>query len=250
MTDELLSLQVAVVSGSPADRDLLRQAAAASKVPIEVIEADGVTSAGRSLAAGVDLVLVDAALGSETVGQVASAARARPKPPFTVLLSPPGSGVPFPTDALAAKPSELEEAKEFIDRAVRVRLPTRVLILDDSATMRSIVRKILAGTRFPLELSEVEQGSEAIELARKVDFDIVFFDYNLPGFSGLETLAEFRRERRNPTFVLITSAQDATLATRARSHGATFLKKPFFPADIEAILCGFYGLRAVNPQRA
>jgi hypothetical protein len=25
---------------------------------------------------------------------------------------------------------------------------------------------------------------------------------------------------------------------------------PFFPADIEAVLCGFYGLRALNPKRA
>jgi hypothetical protein len=37
---------------------------------------------------------------------------------------------------------------------------------------------------------------------------------------------------------------------RARSEGAAFLKKPFFPADIEAVLCGFYGLRGLNPKRA
>jgi hypothetical protein len=36
---------------------------------------------------------------------------------------------------------------------------------------------------------------------------------------------------------------------RARTQGAGFLKKPFFPADMEAVLCGYYGLRALNPQR-
>ncbi len=137
-----------------------------------------------------------------------------------------------------------------MEGSIRVRLPSRVLVVDDSATMRGIVRKILAATRFPLEVSEVEHGSEAIELARKTDFDIVFVDYNLPGFSGLETMAEFRREKRNPTFVLITSTQDEVVAMRARAQGAAFLKKPFFPADIEAVLCSFYGLRALNPQRA
>jgi FixJ family two-component response regulator len=63
-------------------------------------------------------------------------------------------------------------------------------------------------------------------------------------------MAEFRREKRRVTFVLMTSTQDNALAERARSQGAAFLKKPFFPADIEALLCEFYGLRALNPTRA
>jgi CheY-like chemotaxis protein len=219
-------------------------------MPIEIIEADGAVSAGRSIDAGVDLVFVDVALGSETIERVISAARAKTKPPFTVLLSASGAPPPFATDALAIKPSELVEATRLMDRSIRVRLPSRVLVLDDSATMRSIVRKILLATRFPLELSEAEQGAEAIELARKINFDIVFLDYNLPGFTGLETMAEFKREKRNPTFVLITSAQDQAVGARARAQGAIFLKKPFFPADIDAVLCSFYGLRALNPQHA
>ncbi len=35
-----------------------------------------------------------------------------------------------------------------------------------------------------------------------------------------------------------------------RARKALPLKKPFFPADIEAVLCDFYGLRALNPKRA
>ena len=38
--------------------------------------------------------------------------------------------------------------------------------------------------------------------------------------------------------------------TDARAVGAAFLKEPFFPADIENVLCGSYGLRALSPQRA
>jgi CheY-like chemotaxis protein len=250
MTDELFSLRVIVVSGSRGDHDLFRQAASASKVPIEIIEADGAGSACRCLADAVDLVFLDAALAGNEIAQVAAAARRIANPPFTVLLSAPGAAAPFETDALAAKPSHLEEAKRLMESSIRVRLTSRVLVLDDSATMRSIVRKILAAARFPLEVAEAEQGMEAVELARKIDFDIVFLDYNLPGLNGLETMAEFRREKRNPTFVLITSTQDIAVALRARAQGAAFLKKPFFPADIEAVLCRFYGLRALNPQRA
>lgn len=249
MTDELFSLRVIVVSGSGGNHDLFRQAASASKVPIEIIEADGVASANRLIAVGGDLVFLDSALGGGTIAQVTSAARAAAEPPFTVLLSASGTVVPFPTDALAIKPSELEEAKRLVDRSVRVRLPSRVMVVDDSATMRSIVRRILAATRFPLEVTEVEQGGEAIELAREFEFDIVFLDYNMPGFSGLETITEFRRAQRRPTFVLMTSMPSEAVVARARAQGALFLKKPFFPADIETVLCDFYGLRALNPQR-
>jgi CheY-like chemotaxis protein len=249
MTDELFSLRVVVISDSPDDHDLYRQAASASTMPIEIIEAESAAAARRLVIDEVDLVLLDTALTADEIAQVVDAARGASKPPFTVLLSASTAGQPLKSDALAAKPNNLTEAKRLMESSIRVRLPSRVLVVDDSATMRSIVKKILAATRFPLEVSEVGQGFEAIELARKTAFDIVFLDYNLPGFSGLETMAEFLREKRRPTFVLMTSTPDEAIAGRARAHGAAFLKKPFFPADIEAVLCSFYGLRALNPQR-
>jgi CheY-like chemotaxis protein len=250
MTDELFTLRVILVSSAPEDQELFRRAASVSKVPIDVIIAADVASASGTIGAGVDVVFVDNALGDAAITQLHAAARGAAKPPFTVLLSDQGATARFPTDALANKPSGVEAARRLIEGAVRARMPSRVLILDDSATMRSIVRRILSAARFPLELSEAEQGSEAIELARKTDFDIVFVDYNLPGFTGLETMAEFKRERRNATFVLITSTQDETVAVRARAQGAAFLKKPFYLADVEAILCSIFGLRALNQQRA
>lgn len=250
MTDELFSLRVILASGSQRDQDLFRHAASESKVPIEIVEADNAAAVSRSIAAGAELAFLDMALGGEAVAQMTAAARATAKPPFTVLLCPPGTEAAFQTDALATKPSELEEAKRLLDGSTRVRLPSRVLIVDDSTTMRSIVRKILAATRFPLEVTEAEQGGQAIELARRSEFDIAFIDHHLPGLSGLETIAEFRRARHYPVFVLMTSAQDEVVATRARAQGVPYLTKPFFPADMEAVLCGFYGLRALNPKRA
>jgi hypothetical protein len=48
----------------------------------------------------------------------------------------------------------------------------------------------------------------------------------------------------------MTSTATDAIAARARTQGAGFLKKPFFPADIGAVLCRFYGLEALNPDRA
>jgi hypothetical protein len=52
------------------------------------------------------------------------------------------------------------------------------------------------------------------------------------------------------TVVVMSSAQDASLAERVRAQDAAFLKKPFFPADIEAVLTRHYGLSVLNPKRA
>jgi len=75
MADELLSLRIIVVSPSPGDRALFRNAAAAARVPIELVENDGEAAAGRSLA-GADLAFFDTALGGEAVARMVSAATA------------------------------------------------------------------------------------------------------------------------------------------------------------------------------
>ena len=122
-------------------------------------------------------------------------------------------------------------------------------MVDDSATMRSIVGKLLAGVRFPLQVCEAGEGFAALKMVRDHAIDLVFMDYKMPGFSGLETIAEFKRERRRVHVVLMTSLADPSLDVRASEMGAGFLKKSFYPADIEAALCRFYGLRALNPKR-
>jgi DNA-binding response OmpR family regulator len=138
----------------------------------------------------------------------------------------------------------------LIERSIRLRLTSRALIVDDSPTMRSIVRKLLAATRFPLEISEADEGFAALKQVGEAGIDLVFLDYNMPGFSGIETLAEFKRLKRRVDVVIMTSDDDESLPGRAREYGAAFLKKPFYPADIDAVLCRFYGLRAFNPRRA
>jgi CheY-like chemotaxis protein len=251
MKHELVSLRMLVVSQSSDYQDLLRQAALASSVPIDMTVAENATSGRHFFAGGADLIFLDGALSEEEIARAVAAARAARRPPFTVLLVAPRAVVaPFAADALATKPFRLEEAKRLIERTARVRLPSRVLVVDDSSTMRSIVRKILIATRFPLDVTEVDEGLTALKLASETEYDLILMDYNMPGFTGLETLSEFKREKRRVNVVLMTSAQNDAVAERARDLGAVFLKKPFFQSDIEAVLCRFYGLLALNPQRA
>jgi CheY-like chemotaxis protein len=251
MSDELLSLRLVLVSNSPEDCDLFRQAGASTAVPIDVVAADCGAAASREIGIGADLIYLDEGLDHGEIKQILGAVRAARNRPFTVQLTgSPNGAEPFEADALAGKPARLEEAKRLVERSIRVRLPSRVLVVDDSPTMRSIVRKLIGGRGFPLEVSEASEGFAALKEVRSGAIDLVFVDHNMPGFSGLETISEFRREKRRVSVVLMTSQPDESLPGRAREEGAAFLKKPFYAADIDAVLCGFYGLRALNPKRA
>jgi CheY-like chemotaxis protein len=250
MSDVLLSLRLVMVSHSAEDHALFRQAAASAATPVEVVTADSAAVAHDKLA-GADLLYLDTGLSPDEIKAAVAAARAARNPPFTVQLIGQGRGVePLETDAVADKPGRVEEARRLISRSMRVRLPSWVLVVDDSSTMRSIVRKILAGIRFPLEVCEASEGLAALKMVREHAIDLVIIDYNMPDFSGLETIAEFKREKRRVDAVLMTSIADQSLAVRASEAGVGFLKKPFYPADIEAVLCRFYGLRTLNAKRA
>ena len=82
-------------------------------------------------------------------------------------------------------------------------------------------------------------------LASKVvpGVDVVFLDYTMPGLNGLATLGELKRAKPDVDVIIMTSAQDLAIADRALRAGASaFLQKPFYPADIDAVLYSRYGL--------
>ncbi len=231
ISDNLVSLRLIIVSRSTEDHELFRQAAASAATPVEILTVDSAAAVHGKLA-GADLLYLDNGLPGDDIEATVAAARAARNPPFTVQLGACAADS-FATDAIADKPERPEEARRLVNRSMRVRLPSWVLVVDNSTTMRSIVRKILASVRFPLEVCEASEGFAAIKMVRDHVIDLVFMDYNMPGFSGLETIAEFKREKRRVNVVLMTSLADPSLEVRAREMGADFLKKPFYPADIE-----------------
>ena len=118
-----------------------------------------------------------------------------------------------------------------------------MLIVDDSGTTRAVVRKILSASRFALDMHEASEGIAALGEIGSGNFGLVFLDYNMPGLNGFETLSEIKRTAPNVSVVMMTATVDNKIADRAHSSGAlAFLKKPFFPADIDAVLERHYGL--------
>jgi CheY-like chemotaxis protein len=250
MSGDLLLLRVLAVSASGTDRDLLRRAAGAIAVPVDVLGADSRHAAARLLAAGdVDIVLVDAAMPLADRTAITAAARAAKSQPFVILTRAPANATAeeaddAEADGVAGKPADLSAAQALLECCVRVGLPARVLVVDDSKTMRGIVRKILSASRFRLEIAEVREGIEALKQIGSGRFDLVILDYNMPGLNGVETLSEIKRQHPSLGVIMMSSTPDAAVAERARAAGAAaFLKKPFYPSDIDAVLYAMVGLR-------
>ena len=245
MSGDLVSLRMLVIAAARPDQELWRQAAAMASVPIEFAVHEA-TSAPSALAKnGADICVVDAHFARADKAAVIKAARAAQSKPLVFVSAPRGTARYDGVDGMLAKPGNVDEAASWSRSASGARFPTRVLIVDDSGTMRSIVRKILSASRFALDIHEAAEGIAALNQLRGGNFGIVFLDYNMPGLNGFETLSEIKRESPNVSVVMMTSTVDNAIADRARAAGAlAFLKKPFYPADIDAMLERYYGLHA------
>jgi two-component system chemotaxis response regulator CheY len=109
-------------------------------------------------------------------------------------------------------------------------MPSTVLIVDDSATMRALVRQALEADRHTV--LEAPHGAAALAALEHTPADLVITDVIMPEMDGLSLtrrLREQERFRRLPVLVLSTEATPA-MKDRGRAAGATgWLVKPFHP---------------------
>ena len=131
----------------------------------------------------------------------------------------------------------------------RIASPTKVLIVDDSSTVRHVVQKVIQKSIFNCEIAEAATGKDAMNICRKERFEVAFLDYNMPGFGGLETMKTLLLIQPDLRVVMISAEDNVALGNQARNNGAcTFLHKPFYPPDVDRVLHIAFGLR--SPQLA
>lgn len=248
MSGDLVSLRMLVVANAKKVLDFWQQGASQASVPIEFVAADAGPARHTLATGGVDICVVDCDMPDADKASVLAAARAAKPAPFVAYSAPAGRVPPEGYDGSLEKPAGADQARQLVEVCIRVKIPCRVLIVDDSGTMRSIVRKILGASRFALDVHEAAEGIAALNQLRSEKFDLVFLDYNMPGLNGIETLSEIKRESPKVAVVMMTTTLDGELTARASAAGAlAFLKKPFFPADIDALLTRHFGLSAPQP---
>jgi two-component system chemotaxis response regulator CheY len=115
---------------------------------------------------------------------------------------------------------------------------TRILVVEDSGSMRAYVRGALETLEVGasrVEIVEAESGFEALRLLPRGPWDLVITDINMPDINGLELLSFIRsNERHRETPVLLMSTQTSE---RDRDRGlklgaAGYLAKPFSPEEL------------------
>lgn len=227
------------------DHELWRQGAAMAAVPVEFFAHDATSATAELVKGGVDICVMDSALPPDEKEMVIKAAGESQPPPFTIESASPGTARTEGSDGMLPRPSSADGARRLVDVCVRAKIPTQVLVVDDSGTMRAIIHKILSASRFALEVCEAADGNSALEQLRTGKIEVVFLDYNMPGANGFETLTKLKRENPGIAVVMMTSTLDNVIADRAHASGAlAFLKKPFYPADIDVVLGRYFGLHA------
>jgi CheY-like chemotaxis protein len=112
-----------------------------------------------------------------------------------------------------------------------------VLVCDDQPVLRELVRAALGEGDY--EIVEAHDGDESLEVARRVRPDLIVLDMVMPGRSGIDVLAEIRRDPRiAKTPVVMCTASTRSLDRDAASEfGADrYLPKPFSPLELVAIV--------------
>lgn len=108
---------------------------------------------------------------------------------------------------------------------------TSILWADDEIDLLKPYRIFLEQKGY--QVSTATNGSDAIDLCRKQDFDIIFLDENMPGLSGLETLSEIKNLRPATPVVMITKSEEENIMEQAIGQKiADYLIKPVNPNQI------------------
>ena len=116
----------------------------------------------------------------------------------------------------------------------------RILIAEDSHSMRSFVRTALESAlqpRGPFEILEATSGFDALRLLPRGPWDLVISDINMPDINGLELLSFIRRSEvhRGTPFVLISTQSSEKDRQRGFSLGANaYIVKPFTSEQLAA----------------
>ena len=109
------------------------------------------------------------------------------------------------------------------------------MIVDNSSVIRKVARRILEGLDF--QITEAENGEDAIETCRRQLPDAILLDWNMPKMDGYDFLRVLRRlpGGDKPKVVFCTTENDVAHIARALHAGANeYIMKPFDKDIVEA----------------
>lgn len=124
-------------------------------------------------------------------------------------------------------------------------MSVRVLVVDDSRTVRSVISRALRLTDLPVgDILEAENGREALNVLADQWIDLVFADLNMPvmtGFELIERLQEDELLSSLPVVVVSTEGSQTRIDDLLARGVRGFIRKPFRPEQIRSAVTDLLG---------
>lgn len=107
----------------------------------------------------------------------------------------------------------------------------RILVIDDEPDMCDLMEEALSSVGY--DVSTVEDGATAVELAKGEAFDLAITDQRMPGMSGIDTLSRLKQIDPDLPVIVLASYVSDEAARRLREDGAArIVDKPVSLADL------------------
>lgn len=120
-----------------------------------------------------------------------------------------------------------------------------VLIVDDSRTMRQVIKKALGLSGFKVgECLEAGNGQEALEVLSRSWVDLILSDIHMPvmdGFGLLQALQQDENWQELPVVMITTEANEERLQEAVALGAKGYIRKPFTPESIRSFLSRVMG---------
>ncbi len=108
----------------------------------------------------------------------------------------------------------------------------RVLIVDDAAFMRMLLKDIISKAGFEV-VGEAANGKEAVEKYKELKPDIVTMDITMPEMNGIEAVKEIKKIDPEAKIIMVSAMGQQAMVIEAIQAGARdFIVKPFQPARV------------------
>lgn len=111
----------------------------------------------------------------------------------------------------------------------------RILFVEDSPTMRRIIQNSLQKIGVS-QITEAENGVDALEKLQKQDFDMMMTDWNMPEMNGKELVEHVRhidKYRRMPILMVTTRGMEEDVVTAIKLGVNGYIVKPFSPETLK-----------------
>jgi len=118
------------------------------------------------------------------------------------------------------------------------KLVQHILIVEDSATMRSLIASTLEEMDSPVKVTEASSGFEALRLLPRDDYDLVVTDINMPDINGLELVSFVKSNAKYRAIPLIIVSTEGSERDRDEGLGLgadAYIVKPFEPQTLRDV---------------